>query len=55
MRDFINILIIVILTGFTLGLTKLIVTTRMWEFGWLYAPLFALTIMFSIKLYEDYQ
>jgi hypothetical protein len=43
-----------ILTGFTVGLTKLIVTTNIFLFGWLYLPLFILIVMFSIKLYEDY-
>jgi hypothetical protein len=54
MKDFINTLLIGILSGFTLGLTKIIVNTRIFEFGFLYVPLFALMIMLGVKLYDDY-
>jgi hypothetical protein len=55
MKDFINILLILILTGFAIGLTKLIVVTKLFLFGWLYAPIFVLMIMLSVKLYDNYK
>jgi hypothetical protein len=54
MKDFINTLLIGVLSGFALGLTKIIVNTRIFEFGFLYIPLFALMIMLGVKLYDDY-
>lgn len=54
MKDLINIMLIVILTAFTIALTKILLTTKIYEFGWLYLPLFILVLMLSNKLYDDY-
>lgn len=54
MKDLINILLIIILTGFVIALTKILLATKIYLFGWLYVPLFVLILMFADKLDRNY-
>jgi|688.fasta_scaffold513496_2 hypothetical protein len=56
MKHFINILVILILTGFTIGLTWVCYhnTSKDSVWGILYVPLLILIILWGAKLNEDY-
>jgi hypothetical protein len=56
MKHFINILVILILTGFTIGLTWVCYhnTSKDSVWGILYVPLLILMILWGSKLNEDY-
>lgn len=55
MKDFINILVTFIITGFTVGLTyvQMVQSGTLW--GILYLPLFVIMIAWGIKLDKDYK
>ncbi len=57
MKHFINILVILILTGFTIGLTWICYHTTnekaVWEL--LYIPIFIFMVAWGVKLDEDYK
>ncbi len=57
MKNFINILVILILTGFTIGLTWICYhdTKENSEWGVLYIPIFIFMIAWGVKLDEDYK
>jgi len=54
MKHFINILVILILTGFAVGLTNIMITTQVREFGFLYLPIIIFMLLWGVKLYNDY-
>lgn len=54
MRDFINILLILILTGFAVGITYLQWLDLRTSWSLLYLPLFVFIIMLGVKLNNNY-
>lgn len=54
MKHFINVLVILILTGFAVGLTHIVITTKIPELGMLYLPLMIFMFTWGIKLSNDY-
>jgi hypothetical protein len=57
MKNFINVLVILILTGFAIGTTWVCYhnTNEKAEWGLLYIPIFIFMIVWGIKLDEDYK
>ena len=53
-KDFINILLILILTGFAVGITYLQYLQMEYAWALLYLPLIVLMIMLGLKLHDDY-
>ena len=53
-KDFINILLILILTGFAVGITYLQYLQIEYFWALLYLPLIVLMIMLGLKLHDDY-
>ena len=53
-KDFINILLILILTGFAVGITYLQYLQIECAWSLLYLPLIVLMIMLGLKLHDDY-
>ena len=53
-KDFINILLILVLTGFAVGITYLQYLQIEYAWSLLYLPLIVLMIMLGLKLHDDY-
>lgn len=55
MKNFVNILVTFILTGFTIGLTLVQINNIEYDFGLLYVPLIIAMFAWGAKLDQDYK
>lgn len=54
MKDFINVLVILILTGFAIGISYVQINNA-GPWGLLFLPLFILMLLWGEKIYENYK